>query len=225
VKTEVLTWLAGPALTYVALVVLLQPTTSLRYLSPVIPPLTLVALHSYGQVWDRVLPARWVQRLLAATTLLVLVGTGHLSYLLATNGRHLAYAFGAVSRDAFLKARTRDYADVVGFVNERLSKESRILLLFEGRGYYFRVPVLQDNVIVNWPLLSAKAVWPDCLRSVGITHVLLNVGAIQYYVVRGVDLAPLRLRALQRFAGHCLAPIHTAGGFTVFEVRPATAQQ
>ena len=78
---------------------------------------------------------------------------------------------------------------------------------------------------VNWPLLSAKAVWPDCLRSVGITHVLLNVGAIQYYAVRGVDLAPLRLRALQRFAGHCLAPIHTAGGFTVFEVRPATAKQ
>src|SRR5438132_69915 len=53
-KTEVLTWLAGPALVYVALVVLLQPTTSLRYLSPVIPSLTLVALHSYGQVWDRV---------------------------------------------------------------------------------------------------------------------------------------------------------------------------
>ena len=121
--------------------------------------------------------------------------------------------------------RTITDADVVGFVNERLSKESRILLLFEGRGYYFRVPVLQDNVIVNWPLLSAKAVWPDCLRSVGITHVLLNVGAIQYYAVRGVDLAPLRLRALQRFAGHCLAPIHTAGGFTVFEVRPATAKQ
>ncbi len=224
-KTEVLTWLAGPALVYVALVVLLQPTTSLRYLSPVIPSLTLVALHSYGQVWDRVLPARWVQRLLAATTLLVLVGTGHLSYLLAINGRHLAYAFGAVSRDAFLKARTRDYADVVQFVNERLPKESRILMLFEGRGYYFRVPVLQDNVIVNWPLLSAKAVWPDCLRSAGITHVLLNVGAIQYYVVRGVDLAPLRLRALQRFADHCLTPIHTAGGFTVFAVRPAAAKK
>jgi len=80
-------------------------------------------------------------------------------------------------------------------------------------------------VIVNWPLLSAKAVWPDCLRSAGITHVLLNVGAIQYYVVRGVDLAPLRLRALQRFADHCLTPIHTAGGFTVFAVRPAAAKK
>ncbi len=224
-KTEVLTWLAGPAIAYVALVVLLQPTTSLRYLSPVIPSLTLVALHAYGQVWDRVLPARWVQRLLAATTLLVLVGTGHLSYLLATNGRHLAYASGALSRDAFLKARTRDYGDVVGFVNERLPKQSLILMLLEGRGYYFRVPVLQDNVIMNWPLLSTKAAWPDCLRSVGITHVLLNVGAIQYYALRGVDLAPLRLRALRRFTDQCLNPIHVAGGFRLFEVRPATAKQ
>src|SRR5207302_11308679 len=148
-----------------------------------------------------------------------------LSYLLATHRRHRAYASAARAWDAFLKARSRDYGDVVGFVNERLPKQSLILMLLEGRGYYFRVPVLQDNVIVNWPLLSAKAAWPDCLRSVGITHVLLNVGAIQYYAVRGVDLAPLRLRALQRFAGHCLAPIHTAGGFTVFEVRPAAAKK
>ena len=97
--------------------------------------------------------------------------------------------------------------------------------MLEGRGYYFRVPVLQDNVIMNWPLLSTKAAWPDCLRSVGITHVLLNVGAIQYYALRGVDLAPLRLRALRRFTDQCLNPIHVAGGFRLFEVRPATAKQ
>jgi len=94
-------------------------------------------------------------------------------------------------------------------------------MLFEARGYYFGVPVLQDNAIMSWPLLSSKLAALDCLRSAGITHVLVNRGAIAYYASRGLDLAPLRLEALDQFARECLTPIHATGGYTLFAVRGA----
>jgi len=219
-KNKVLAWLAGPALAYVVLVVRLQPTTSLRYLTPAIAPLTLVALHCYGQAWDRVLSPRRVRALLSATTLLVLASPAAFVYRGVTRGRLLAYVLGSVSRHAFLQLGTREYADVVSFVNARLPNASRVLMLFEGRGYYFRVPVLQDNAILNWPLLSAKAAGPDCLRSAGITHVLVNRGAIAFYASR-LELAPLRLEALEQFARECLTPIYANDRFTLFRVRGA----
>ncbi len=222
-KNEVLLWLAGPALCYVALGVSLQPTTSLRYLIPAVAPLTLVALHSYASSTSRLLPAKAVQALLAATALFVLKDTGSEMLRQLNQGRYLQYLVGSVSRKDFLRASTGGYVDVVSFVNERLAAQSRVLMLFEARGYYFRVPLLQDNVIMNWPLLSGKATAPDCLRSAGITHVLVNASALQYYARRGVDLGPLRLSQLNTFTRACLTPIYSSGGVTLFRVRDEAA--
>ncbi|MBI4513436.1 MAG: glycosyltransferase family 39 protein [Gemmatimonadetes bacterium] len=222
-KKEVLAWLAGPALVYVGLVAYLQPRTSLRYLIPALAPLTLVALHAYALALDKLISRKLVRFLLGATALFVLTDTASLMVRQVTQGRQLAYLAGAVSPRAFLRTWTGGYADVVSFVNERLPEESRVLMLFEARGYYFRVPVLQDNGIINWPLLAGKATAPDCLRSAGITHVLLNHGAVRYYARRGADLKPLRLDAFADFAGDCLTPLYSSEGLTVFQVRDGAA--
>lgn len=224
-KNKVLGWLAGPALAYVVLVVLSQPTTSLRYLIPAVVPLTLVAIHTYALGWDRLASARWVRILLRATTLIVLTVTAGLMHRRLTRGRLLEHALGLTSRTAFLSTQTGAYGDAVSFVNERLPKQSRVLMLFEARGYYFRVPVLQDNGIMNWALLSAKAASPDCLRSAGITHVLLNRGAHDYYARRGLDVAPLRLDSFERFAKQCLDQIYSNREFTILRVRGAVASE
>jgi hypothetical protein len=222
-RNAVLAWLAGPALAYATLVVLLQPATSLRYLIPALTPLTLVALHSYVSSVDKLMSARAVRFLLWATALAVLAPTIDLMYRQARYGRQLAYALGSLSRDAFLEERAGRYAEVVSFVNEQLPTTSRVLLLFEARGYYFRVPVLQDNGLVNWPLLAPRAAPPDCLRSAGVTHVLLNIGAMHSYGRRGLDSKPFRLDALKRFARDCLDPVYDNGGYAVFRVRGAAA--
>lgn len=218
-RRKVLGWLALPALAYAVLVVLVQPITSLRYMIPAITPLTLVALHSYGLGWDKLVSAKPARLLLSASAIFVLTETASLMVLHLTKGHQLEYVFGSASRRDFLRTWTGGYADVVSFVNERVPEGSRILMLFEARGYYFRVPVYQDNVIANWPLLSAKAAAPDCLRSAGITHVLVNRGALAYYTRRGLDLDALRLETLDSFARACLLPIYSGGGFTVFEMR------
>jgi hypothetical protein len=82
------------------------------------------------------------------------------------------------------------------------------------------VPVLQDNAIDNWPLLAPRAAAPDCLRGTGITHVLLNVGALQLYQLHGVDLRLFQLDAFRRFAHRCLTPFYSHGGYALFQVHP-----
>jgi hypothetical protein len=224
-KDKVLGWLAGPALAYAVLIVLFAPNASLRYLIPAIAPLTIVALECYARTSDKLLSPTRVHVLLRATMLVVLAGSVSVLYRDVTRGRHLAYLLGFVSRRALLP---EDYADVVSFVNGRLPQQSRTLMLFDARGYYFRVPVLQDDVVMNWPLLSAHAAARDCLRPAGITHVLLNRNTLQYYERRGFDPAALRLDAFEGFAQECLSPIYSRSGFTVFQVhapaggRPST---
>lgn len=216
-RQAILARLAVPALVYSVLVLALQPATSLRYLIPALAPLTLVALHSVASVLDKLLPARATRLLLWGAALIVLTGTA--SFIVqATAGSPLRHIVGATSRHAFLRGRTGGYADAVAFVNGHLPADSRLLMLFEARGFYFRVPVLQDNGITNWPFLAPKASEPGCLRAAGFTHVLVNSGAIYYYARRGVDLAPLRLDALERFGRECLTPIYASGGITVFRL-------
>jgi 4-amino-4-deoxy-L-arabinose transferase-like glycosyltransferase len=227
VRDRVLGWLAAPALAYCAVIVLLHLTTNLmnpRYFIPALAPLTLVALHAYARVWDRLLSPGRVRLVLGATALLVLPNTVSLLYRHATRGRQLEYAVGAVSRQAFIHAWAPEYADVVAFVNTRLPKESLLLMLFEARGYYVRVPAIQDNALVNWPLLSAKGAARDCLRSAGVTHVLVYRGALEYYVGRGLRLALLGLDAFEAFARDCLSPIYANSAFTVFQVQAGAAQ-
>ncbi len=226
-KRKALTALAAPALGYALLVVLLQPTTSLRYLIPAFTPLTLVAFHSLALALDKILSPGPARVVLWATALFVLTGTASFIALQVTNGAQVEYLVGSSSRAAFLARRTGGYADVVSFVNERLPRDSRVLMLFDARGYYFRLPVIQDNAITNWlfVLPLPKAAGPDCLRSAGITHVLLNAGAIHYYGRRGVDLAPLRLDALERFARDCFSPLYSSGGITVFRLGGGPAPQ
>src|SRR5256886_14762198 len=119
-------------------------------------PYTTLFRSCYGRVWDRLLSPSRVRALLSATAVLVLARPARIVYGGLTAGRQLAYAVGAVSRRAFLQARTGEYVDVVSFVNGQLPRTSRVLMLFEARGYYFGVPVLQDNAIMSWPLRSEE---------------------------------------------------------------------
>src|SRR5690606_677240 len=93
-----------------------------------------------------------------------------------------------------------------------------ILMLFEGRGFYFEREVLQDHNSNTWPLLATIGP-PDCLRAAGITHVLLNIGAVDYYVRGGADPAVLRWDEFDAFARRCLTPVARTPAHVLFEVR------
>jgi hypothetical protein len=107
----------------------------------------------------------------------------------------------------------------VRFVNDSLPPGSRVLELFEGRGYYFHRTVLADPRLTNWPLLAGTSAPDDCLRLLGITHVLVGEGAVDYYVSRGLRRNAVRLDAFESFVARCLQPVLTAPGLTLYRVR------
>lgn len=224
-RKSTLAWLGVPALGFGVVLLAFQPQTSVRYLIPVIAPLVLVVLFSLGAALDRFLrPAAAAAALLALSV--ASLAPSALALLPQTFARgHFQHAAGVTSRREMLRAGTGPYADAVTFVNEQLPADARLLLLWEARGYHLRVPVLQDNGIVNWPMLAARADPPGCLRSSGLTHVLVNEGALAYYRSRGMQLDGPHWGVLPRFAQACLDPLYSSGGISVFRLRPNGAPE
>ena len=105
------------------------------------------------------------------------------------------------------------------WINANLAPASRVLMLFEGRGLYFRVPVLQDNVFTNWPFIAASPATSDCLERAGVTHVLVSESTLRYFTSRGLQPDELRLREFAAFRDRCLAPMHTDRDYTLYVVK------
>ena len=64
---------------------------------------------------------------------------------------------------------------------------------------------------------------PDCLRSLGITHVLVGRGLIAYYMAWGLDPSAVRLDALDQFGAYCLQSVFEVPGTTAYRVAPSSA--
>jgi hypothetical protein len=142
----------------------------------------------------------------------------------STNDLALRYFIGKASAQDYLQYTEfpPDYAafaPTVAYVNRNLPPTSRILMLFEARGFHFNVPVIQDNVLTNWPLLAERASKLDCLAGGGITHVLVNVASVHSYLERGLDPATVRWDVFRKFADECLVPVFQGPGHILYEVQ------
>lgn len=224
VRNRALTWLAVPALGYLLVLLLPFPETNLRYLAPAIPPLTIVVAHVLVRLAERWLPRPRAHLALALLALLALVPSIRTARTWLEQGGALAHLLGRRSAHAYLATHmlpdVRGYAPVVRAVNERVPPDGRVLLLFEGRGFYFAPEVLQDHSSSTWPLLATLRP-PDCLASAGITHVLANVGAARYFIRGGLDPGVLRWDAFEAFVEECLTPVFQGAGHVLFVVKPA----
>jgi hypothetical protein len=223
-KTRTLNWLLIPPLGYLCVLILFSPKTNLRYIIPVIAPLTIVAVHFTVLHLTRILGER---RLMVAMFLISLVVLWPMTQAVrpwTVNKKTLAYLTGLSSREDYLinNVFPPDYypaAQVVSYVNQHLKRTSRILMLFEARGFYFKVPVIQDNVLVNWPLLANKLDSVGCLEPAGISHVLVNGGVLSFYLGRGLDPDVVQWKRFQEFADRCLSPVYQGVGHTLYEVK------
>lgn len=219
-------WLLVIGLLFGALIVVPRGTTNLRYLLPAVPLLTIVA----AAVADRL--ARWLpgarvgEGLLALGVVVALVPAARLEVSRIDRRRGLSYAVGTLTDRAYLASAPEPgfpplYA-MSRYVNEHLEPRSRILMLFEARGWYFRRTVLQDNNLTNWPLLTPLLDRDPCLASTGITHVLVNAGVRFFYERRGLDPTVVRWPEFPRFERRCLRRVVEEGGFVLYERIDAT---
>jgi len=214
-------WLLAVALLFGVLVVVPRSTTNLRYLLPAVPLLTIVAAAVADRL-ARSIPWRSVgEALLALGMLLALLPAARLQITRVHRRGALSYALGTTTGRGYLESAPEPgfvpLYRMSAFVNDHLGPESRTLMLFEARGWYFRRPVLQDDDLTNWPLLTPLLDTDPCLASSGITHVLVNVGALSYYEHRGLDPAVVGWPAFPRFERRCLRPVHEEPGLVLFE--------
>jgi 4-amino-4-deoxy-L-arabinose transferase-like glycosyltransferase len=213
-----------PPLAYLVMLTAFLPRTNLRYLIPVIAPLTVASVYEFvSRVVSRY-RTRMMTVLVYLVVFFVLFPAAKVMTVWTAGRLDLGYLAGKVSLDDYLY-RVRfpaDYAilaPTVAHVNETLPPTSRVLMLFEARGFYFRVPVIQDNVLTNWPLLAHRSSELGCLAGSRITHVLLNSGAVDYYLARGLSRSTLQWKVFQKFADQCLIRIFESPAYVLYEVR------
>jgi hypothetical protein len=207
-----------PALCYFAVTLMFSPKTNPRYLIPVLAPFTIVAVYVTIARLVNLFGLKRAVILFNFLSLVVLWPTAKTMSLWTTQKMALTYLTGFTSRETYLQ-NTAGFADVVSYLNQHVSSESRVLMLFEARGFYFNVPVIQDNILSNWPLLASKASSLHCLKTSGISHVLFNGAALDYFFMRGLDPRTIHLEEFKQFAEKCLTPIYENHKYVLYQVR------
>lgn len=198
-----------PPLVYLGFVLYPDARINFRYLVPALVMGTLVACHALNRVVRVVSSTALLRRAVwgGTATVFLLPAAFAMNHKLEEMRPH-EYWLGIVSEweylrhnanpDVYLNTRVRDW------VNEELPGGSRIVMLFESRGYGYRHDVIQDNLGTTWPVLAHHEPWWDCLQSTGATHVLVNYGHLIGRVRRGLEIKSVRWPAFGRFARTCL---------------------
>lgn len=248
VRERFLAWLLLPSLGYVGAVLAISTRTNLRYLLPVVPPLTIAAsilavsglrrfrawLGRDAAVSSGGSDAADVVRGKPATDdsgtrtgALLLAGASLLPAVMTVDGwmpdeTSVDHLVGAESRMEYLAARGDPAmvtrAALTEFGIQVPAKPARVLMMFEAREFHFDVPALQDPLLTNWPLLARARSRLNCLGATDITHVLVSVGVLQYYFRRGLDPETVRWSEFKTFAERCLVEELSRPDFVLYRV-------
>ena len=220
IKERELNWLVIPALGYLILILLVQPATNLRYLMPAIAPLTIATSYIASRSAHRLLSTELARALVISLTVFALIPSAQVMQHWLRKSDVLGYLTGMTAEQEYLEGGFTFYNRMTSAVNRWVPADGKIVMLFEARGFYFEPTVIQDNVLTNWALLAPYALADrTCLRTTGITHVLVSHLSLRYYVLRGADLRLVGWHHFPHFADRCLVPFYQGRGFTVYRLR------
>jgi hypothetical protein len=190
-----------------------------RLLFPAFPVLALLAGEAFERLARLEVPQFSVQRFTMLVIGLVL-GLTTFSYALAIAGDSpFAYIAGFESRRAYLTRALGSYYAAAEFANDKLSKDARVLFLWETRPYYFQRAVDEDAILDRWARLHRLGDADSIAVELGVrgyTHVLLYRGGLDLILQTGYDPAPAEdMRTLQDFVTRYLRPVY---GRTSFQI-------
>jgi hypothetical protein len=222
-KNKTIIGLLVPSTIYICLIIILCPFSNLRYLIPGLIPLAIVGAHLTTELLNKTFKTR-ILKLFSHILVIIIVAIGTIPamYYWPSNKMSLLYFFGLTSREAFLRDNSMPsklYADIVFFINDNLTQKDKLLMLFEARGYYFRVPVIQDLEFTNWALLFEKSPSVSKLKSAGISYLLINTSAPKYFQSRHMDLKGFRLDELELFTHRYLVPIYKNEAYVLYALK------
>jgi hypothetical protein len=220
-RDRLLVGLAIPPLLYLVALVGISRETNLRYLLPAAVPLTIVATTLAIQ-FSTTAP----RALRVATRAFVLIGSAFsalvpmcVMMLVAHPLGHLA---GITSANEYLRQHgsfgVRQHQRLTQFANSVLPPNSRTLMLFESRGFYFNTPVIQDVRLRNWALLVSRLPHNGCPEGTSITHIVAGEGYAERYVQRGVPADVVNWQLFTRFAAQCLTLMYADSALSLYKM-------
>ena len=192
-----------------------SPAPNIRYLLPLLPGLAVAAGLALERLTVRARPGLLVATLAVAGAPLVVPGGGAVG---------AARLFGDTSPGGSrpaegLSAALPDYAAMIGDVEREVPPDGLVLMIAEARGFFFTRPVLQDNVLLSWPVLDVTSSPRRCLRETSVTHVLVNYGSLRYYERRDMNPATLAWDAYEAFRERCLEPRGSSVDVVLYRLR------
>jgi hypothetical protein len=217
-------WLVLPSAFFIIGLNIFCPHSNLRYLIPAIPPLTIVSTYVIWNFGARKFNAKLHKCLLIVLSFFILLPNIGMVFLLWPSNRPaLEYFIGMRSWQSYLNNHpmrvASTYADITSYINCNLRKKDKVLFMFEGRGYYCEIPVIQDPDGTNWALLSENLPDPVVMRAAGITYILTNFGNFNYLVNRGIDPRSFHWDKFLSFADRYLEPVYSNEAFVLYRIK------
>lgn len=199
---------------------------NLRYLLPAFPALAAASASSADRLAHR---AAGRLRILALAALGLAAIAPLASALRSRFGGHmmlLRHAAGLASaREVWIHHPdpvARAFAKAIDAVQHEVPRDGRVLLLWEARALPLGRDALADVRVSNWSYLAQSPAPARCLAGTGITHVLVNTGARDFYAGRGAGVTAFRLPDYERFRASCTRRSVTLDtGFELLTLREA----
>jgi hypothetical protein len=166
-----------------------QTSIRIRYFSPILPPLGVLAMLGLHNFQTRILaPVRWsgpVKTFLVFAVITVMLGL-NAAYMVERfkKDRPLEYLTGKMTRDEYIQAFRPEYA-TFQYANAHLAADAKIFGLFMGgRGYYSdRYIAFPDSLLYRAAKNSASG--QDVAATLidkGFTHILMSYSGLNLWL-------------------------------------------
>jgi len=194
-----------------------------RFLLPVFPLFSLLAAASIASLAERS-PRPWLGRTLSSALVAVsVIPTLIFAALLRYHRPSPPVVVGAMSKREFLETMVSNYR-AMEYIRENLPREARVLMLWDGQGYFCDERCIPDAEQSQWVQLSEGSPAPESLsrllRSRGVTHLLVSEDAA--VIIERHDPAGLHREAWtyleQVFLPTCAEGVYQDEWVGVFEI-------
>jgi len=195
----------------------------IRFLLPAFAGLSLLASGVALHVLQVASVRRWSFALTLGIGGTFLGAAVVIALMYAQGSRPWSVIAGVESKDAFLRRMNDTYA-AQQFIRARLDPQARVLMMWDGRGYYCDARCLPDTAQSQWTDLvestgDTRSAAME-LRSRGVTHLLLSLADAAFVAQR--DRTGRQQRALdfflQEFQPACTRTLYQDTGAKVYEV-------
>jgi hypothetical protein len=213
---------------FVFLVSILMADVRIRYMLPILPFMTILAVMGIRNATEWLPSSRQSALRLAgraapfAIAVLLVANLGYLGHQF-TGIRPLPYILGEESQDEFLSRQVGSYPAIV-FINRELPRDAVVYLLYlSGRGYYLDRDYIHhvglETAIVKAMVSSATdaGTLGAFQRSLGGTHILVR----EELLMKALEdnFPEETVRSVREKLADCLAKVYEANGHAVYRIR------